>query len=102
MRAVHLQNVAVSSVRTLAFAVPYFVFLTVLWILFLRVSDLLPKEGELIPRGGAWLPATEADRIRAFLWLTGCWYFGAAVAFGMMWRLAEIIFGVAFGSERSE
>ena len=88
--------------RMRGFAVPYFVFLTVLWMLLLRASDMLPKVGELIPRDGAWRPATEADRIRAFLWLTGCWYFGAAVAFGMVWRLAQIIFGVAFGSERSE
>jgi hypothetical protein len=88
--------------RMRGFALPYFVFLTVLRVLILRASDMLPKEGELLPRGGAWRPATEADRIRAFLWLTFCWYFGAAVAFGMMWRLAQMMYDVAFGSERPE
>jgi fucose 4-O-acetylase-like acetyltransferase len=85
--------------RMRAYAIPYFVFLTVLWVLLLRVADLLPKEGELIPRGGAWREATQADRIQSFLWLTFCWYFGAVMAFGMMWRMAEIIYGLAFESE---
>ena len=84
------------------YVLPYFFFLTVLWVLLLRVADLLPQEGELVPRGGAWREATQADRIWAFLWLTGCWYFGAAVAFAMVWRVAEIIYSVAFGSYRSE
>src|SRR5687767_13713028 len=90
------------SGRMRGFAVPYFVALTVLWMLLLRVADLLPKEGELIPRGGAWRPATEADRIRAFQSQTGCCYFGAPVAFGMRWPLGQITYGVAFGPERRE
>lgn len=88
--------------RMRGFAIPYFVFLTVLWMLLLRVADLLPKEGELIPRGGGWRPATGADRLQSFLWLTFCWYAGAAVAFGMMWRLAQIMYDVAFGGEGDE
>jgi fucose 4-O-acetylase-like acetyltransferase len=86
--------------RMRRFAVPYFVFLTVLWVLILRASDMIPKEGELIPRAGGWRPATAADRLQSFLWLTACWYFGAAVAFGMMWRLAQMMYAVTFGSER--
>ena len=85
-----------------SFAVPYFVALTVLWLLFLSASDLLPKEGEMIPRDGVWRPATDADRIRSFLWFTGCWYFGALVTFGLVWRVAQVMYDVAFGSERSE
>lgn len=57
--------------------VPYFIVLTVLWMLFLSISDILPKEGELLPRGGPWRPATKADRLQSFVWFTGCWYFGA-------------------------
>lgn len=82
--------------------VRYILALTVLWVVILRVMDIIPKEGELIPRGGAWRPATEADRIQSFVLLTGCWYIGALVAYGMVWRLAEIMYDVAFGSERSE
>jgi hypothetical protein len=84
------------------FFVLYLLALTVLWVIVLNVTDLLPKEGELIPRDGAWRAATEADRIRSFLWFTFCWYFGALVAFGLVWRVAEIISNVAFDSERSE
>lgn len=84
------------------FAVRYVVTLTVLWVIVLNVVDLLPKEGELIPRGGMWRPTTEGDRIQSFLWFTLCWYMGAMVAFGLVWRVAEIIYDVAFGSERSE
>jgi hypothetical protein len=85
-----------------SFAVRYFVILTVLWVLLLRASDMLPKEGELIPRDGGWRPATEADRIQSFLWFTFCWYFGALVAFGLVWRVAQVMYDVAFGSERGE
>jgi len=88
--------------RMRGFAVPYFVFLSVLWVLILWVADLLPKEGELIPRGGAWRPATEGDRIRSFNWFTGCWYFGALVAFGLVWRVAQVMYDLAFGYERRE
>jgi len=84
------------------FFLRYLLALTVLWVIVLNVMDLLPKEGELIPRGGAWRPATEADRLQSFLWLTFCWYAGAAVAFGLMWLLAQMMYGVAFGSERRE
>jgi hypothetical protein len=84
------------------FCVRYLLALTVLWVIVLRATDLLPKEGELIPRDGAWRPATEADRIQSFLWLTGCWYFGSMVAFGLVWRVAQVMFDMAFGSERSE
>ncbi len=82
--------------------VRYLLVLTVLWVVILRVTDLLPKEGELIPRGGAWRPATEADRIQSFLWFTFCWYFGVLVAFGLVWRVAQMIYGVAFGDEPRE
>jgi hypothetical protein len=34
--------------------------------------DLLPMEGERIPRGGVWRPAAEADRIQPVLWFTFC------------------------------
>ena len=84
------------------FAVRYFLILTVLWVVVLNVMDLLPKEGELIPRDGAWRPATEADRIQSFLWFTFCWYFGALVAFGLVWRVAQVMYDVAFGDERCE
>jgi hypothetical protein len=82
-----------------SFLVSYLLALTVLWVVILRATDLLPKEGEMIPRDGAWRPATEADRLQSFVWFTGCWYFGALVAFGLVWRVAQVIFGVAFGSE---
>lgn len=88
--------------RMRGFFLRYLLALTVLWVIVLNVMDLLPKEGELIPRDGAWRPATEADRIQSFLWFTFCWYFGALVAFGLVWRVAEIISNVAFGSERCE
>jgi hypothetical protein len=83
-----------------SFLVRYLLALTVLWVIVLNVMDLLPKEGELIPRDGAWRPATEADRIRSFVWFTGCWYFGALVAFGLVWRVAEVMYDTLFGSER--
>ncbi len=38
----------------------YFLVQTVLWMLFLSASDILPKEGELIPRGGVWRPTPTA------------------------------------------
>lgn len=88
--------------RMRGFAIPYFLALTVLWVVILRITDLLPKEGEMIPRDGAWRPATEADRIQSFVWFSFCWYFGALVAFGLVWRVAQVIFDVAFGSERGE
>jgi hypothetical protein len=81
------------------FFVRYMLALTLLWVMVLRVTDLLPKEGELIPRGGAWRPATEADRLQSFLWFTGCWYFGALVAFGLVWQGAHVLFDMAFGEE---
>jgi hypothetical protein len=84
------------------FFVRYILALTVLWVLLLRVMDIIPKEGELIPRSGAWRPATEADRLLSFLLMTGCWYFGALVAYGMVWRLAEIMHDVAFDPDRGE
>ena len=56
----------------------------------------------MIPRDGVWRPATEADRIQSFAWFTFCWYFGALVAFGLVWRVAQVMYDVAFGSERSE
>jgi hypothetical protein len=80
----------------------YIVVQTILWIVVLNVADLLPKEGELIPRGGAWREATQADRIKSFLWFTFCWYFGAMAFFWLSCRLTEVIYDVAFGSERSE
>ena len=80
----------------------YFLALTVLWIVVLNVADLLPKEGEMIPRDGAWREATQADRIQSFVWFTFCWYFGAMAVFGLSWRVAEVIYDLAFGSERSE
>lgn len=88
--------------RMRGFLLRYLLALTVLWVIVLNVMDLLPKEGELIPRGGAWRPATEADRIQSFLWFTFCWYMGAMVAFGLVWRVAQVMYNVAFGSERSE
>lgn len=81
------------------FFVRYILALTVLWVIVLNVMDLLPKEGELIPRGGTWRPATEADRIQSFVWFTFCWYFGAMVAFGLVWRVAEVMYDVMFGGE---
>ena len=36
-----------------AFLVRYLLALTVLWVIVLNGMDLLPKEAELIPRGGA-------------------------------------------------
>jgi hypothetical protein len=56
----------------------------------------------MVPRGGTWRPATEADRIQSFVWFTGCWYFGGLVAFGLVWRVAQVMYDVAFGSERSD
>lgn len=88
--------------RMRGFFVRYLLALTVLWVIVLNVMDLLPKEGEMIPRDGVWRVATEADRIQSFLWFTFCWYFGALVAFGLVWRVAEVMYDVAFGSERSE
>ncbi len=85
-----------------AFFPRYFVVQTILWIVVLNVADLLPKEGELIPRGGAWRPATQADRIQSFVWFTFCWYFGAIAFFWLSWRVTEVIYDVLFGSERSE
>lgn len=82
--------------------VPYFIVQTVLWILVLNVADLLPNEGEQLPRGGTWRPATQADRIQSFVWFTFCWYFGAMAFFWLSWRVTEVIYDVAFGSERSE
>jgi hypothetical protein len=84
------------------FLLRYLLALTVLWVIVLNVMDLLPKEGELIPRGGAWRPATEADRVQSFVWFTFCWYFGALVAFGLVWRVAEVMYDVLFGCERGE
>jgi hypothetical protein len=55
-----------------------------------------PQEGELIPRCGAWPAATKADRAWSLVGLTGCWCFGASIAFGMMRRLAQVIYDVAF------
>lgn len=78
------------------------VVLTVLWIIILRTIDLMPKKGQMIPRGGVWRPATEADRIESFLWFTFCWYFGALVAFGLVWRLAQVMSETAFGDELGE
>lgn len=88
--------------RMRGFLVRYLLALTVLWVIVLNVMDLLPKEGELIPRNGTWRPATDADRIQSFFWFTFCWYMGAMVAFGLVWRVAQIMYDVAFGSERSE
>lgn len=85
--------------RMRGFFVRYILALTVLWVVILRVTDLLPKEGELIPRGGAGRPATEADRLQSFLCFTCGWYFGALVAFGLVWRVAEVIYNVAFDGE---
>jgi hypothetical protein len=85
-----------------SFLVRYLLALTVLWVVILRVTDMLPKVGEMIPRDGVWRPATEADRIQSLIWLTGCWYFGALVAFGLVWRVAQVIFDVAFGGEWEE
>jgi hypothetical protein len=82
--------------------VPYLVVLTVLWLVVLQVADLLPKEGQMLPRGGTWRPATAADRMRAFVWYTACWYGGALAAFGLVWRMAQAVFDLAFGSERNE
>jgi hypothetical protein len=84
------------------FLLRYILALTVLWVIVLNVMDLLPKVGEMIPRDGAWRPATEADRLRSLVWFTGCWYVGALVAFGLVWRVAQVMYDVAFGSERSE
>ncbi len=84
------------------FFLRYLLALTVLWLLFLSATDLLPKEGEMIPRDGVWRPATEADRIQSLVWFTGCWYFGALVAFGLVWRVAQVMYEVVFGSERGE
>jgi hypothetical protein len=46
--------------------------------------------------------AMDARRIRSFSWFSFCWYFGALVAFGLVWRVADVIYGVAFGDERCE
>lgn len=88
--------------RMRGFLTRYLLAQTVLWVVVLNVTDLLPKEGELIPRGGEWRPATGADRIRSFLWLTFGWYFGALVAFDLVWRVAQVMYDLSFGSERSE
>lgn len=96
-----MSNPAIDG-RMRDFLVRYLLALSVLWVVVLNVMDLLPKEGELIPRDGAWRPATDADRIQSFLWFTFCWYAGALVAFGLVWRVAEIMSDVLFGSERSE
>jgi hypothetical protein len=88
--------------RMRGFLARYLLVLTVLWVVVLNVTDLLPKEGELVPRGGEWRPATEADRIQSFLWFTFCWYAGALVAFGLAWRVGEVMYEVVFGSERRE
>lgn len=88
--------------RMRGFLLRYLLALTVLWVIVLNVVDLPPKEGELIPRNGAWRPATEADRIQSFLWFTFSWYFGALVAFGLVWRVAEVMYDTLFGSERGE
>ena len=84
------------------FFIRYILALTVLWVVILRVTDLLPKEGEMIPRDGAWRPATAADRLRSLVWFTGCWYCGALVALGLVWRVAQVMYDVAFGPERGE
>jgi hypothetical protein len=88
--------------RMRGFLVRYLLVLTVLWVVILRATDLLPKEGEMIPRDGVWRPATDADRIQSFVWFTFYWYFGALVAFGLVWRVAQVMYEVAFGSERGE
>ena len=88
--------------RMRGFFVRYLLALIMLWVVILRVTDLLPKEGEMIPRDGVWRQASEAARIRSFLWFTFCWYCGALVAFGLVWRVAQVIYDTAFGSERSE
>jgi len=36
------------------------------------------------------------------VWFTFCWYSGALVAFGLVWRVADVMYDVAYGSERSE
>jgi hypothetical protein len=95
-------NNATVGGRMRGFFVRYILALTLLWVVILRVMDIIPKEGELIPRGGAWRPATEADRLQSFVWLTCCWYFGALVAFGLVWRVAQVMFDVAFDNERCE
>jgi hypothetical protein len=82
--------------------VPHFVCLTLVWVVVLNVADLLPKVGEMLPRDGAWRPATQADRIKSFLWFTFCWYFGALVTFGLIWGVAEVLYDMAFGSEGRE
>jgi hypothetical protein len=83
------------------FLIRYLLALTLLWMVILRITDLLPKEGELI-RDGTWRPATEADRIQSFVWFTGCWYFGALFAIGLVWRVVQVMYDVAFGPERGE
>ena len=82
--------------------VPYFIVQTVLWMAVLNVADLLPKEGEMIPRGGVWRPATQADRIQSFFWFTSCWYFGAMAFLGLSWRVAQVVYNVAFGDDQGE
>jgi hypothetical protein len=82
--------------------VPYVLSLTVLWLVIPRLTDFLPKVGEMIPRGGTWREATQADRIQSLILFTGCWYAGALIAFGLVWRVAQITYELAFGSERSE
>jgi hypothetical protein len=79
------------------FFVRYLLALTRLWVVILRAIDLIPKEAEMIPRGGEWRPATEADRLQSFVWFTGCWYVGALVAVGLVWRVAQVISGGLFG-----
>jgi hypothetical protein len=84
------------------FAARYFLALTVLWAVVLCITDLLPKEGEMIPRDGVWRPATEADRLQSFAWLTLCWFAGALVAFGLVWRVAQMMYDAVFGDEPNE
>ena len=82
--------------------VPYILTLTVLWLVILRLTNFSPKVGELIPRGGTWREATEADRIQSLIWFTACWHAGALIAFWLAWWVVQITYDVAFGSERSE
>ena len=96
MREAQLPTV---SGRVRSRLLPYLVILMVLWMAVLKVTDFLPKDGELIPRGGTWRPATEADCVRAFLWYTACWYGGALLAFGLVWRVARVVYDTVFGGE---
>lgn len=53
----------------------------------------------MVPRGGGWRPASEADRIQSYLWLTLCWYVGAVIAFGLVWRVAQVMYDTVFGDD---